>query len=64
MTNIKLFLAKKVFKKWYGYSFTFNKMGHFFKHDRIWWFCPDDRSFVCGQTDALVEWGNGNPLFD
>lgn len=46
------------------YSFTFNKMGHFFFKNDCWWFCPDDNSFTCGMPDSLVEWGHGNPLFD
>ena len=55
---------KAIFGRTHQYSWTYNKMGTFFFFEGKWWFYPDDNSFARGETDALVEWGNGNPLFD
>lgn len=50
-------------KKYFNYSWTFDKNGYFFKYDGCWWFSPTDGSFTYGRPCELTELANNNPLF-
>jgi hypothetical protein len=52
-------------KKYFGYSWTFNKNGYFVKDWKTngWWFIPDDGSFSHGSVADGKERDNGNPIF-
>ena len=51
-------------EKQFGYSWTFDKNGSFFKKDNVWWFIPEDRSFTYGTVNYIIERMNKNPIFD
>ena len=62
--EMRMWYNKRFGKKYFGYSWSFNKNGYFVKDwvTNAWWFIPEDDSFY-GTPIPSVERENGNPIF-
>ena len=62
--EISMWYKQHFSKKQFGYSWTFNKNGYFFKKGNTWWFIPEDKSFTYGTINDTEEWTHKNPIFN
>ena len=63
--EMRMWYNKHFGKKYFGYSWSFDKNGYFVKDwaTNGWWFIPEDGSFSHGSPIPSVERENGNPVF-